>query len=91
MSDDENCKVYDITDGEQIDDTRWMSQDGNLEPKKLLEGVADLHGDEFDEVVILADSPKNEFYLFSSSNDARTMAFLMQLGLDRLMKKFSDD
>ena len=90
MSDDEGGKVYDITDGEQIDDTRWISQDGNIYPKSLLEGVNELHGDEFDDVVIIADSVKNGFYLFSSSNDARTMSFLLQLGLDRLMKKFND-
>tara|TARA_R100001163_G_C4872725_1_gene73766 strand:- start:162 stop:434 length:273 start_codon:yes stop_codon:yes gene_type:complete len=90
LSDDEGGKVYDITDGEQIDDTRWISQDGNIDPKSLLEGVNELHGDEFDDVVIIADSVKNGFYLFSSSNDARTMSFLLQLGLDRLMKKFND-
>jgi len=90
LSDDENGKVYAFTDGEQIKDTRWLSQDGNLEPKKLLKDVADLHGDAFDDVVIIADNGKNGLYLFSSSNEAKTMSFLLQLGLDRLMRKFND-
>jgi len=90
VDEEEMGKVYDFIDGEQIEDTRFVSQDGNISPRTVLETVAEFHADKVNDVVVLAEG-NDGFYLFSSSSDQRAIAFLLQLGLDRVMERYKDD
>jgi len=90
VDEEEMGKIYDFTDGERIEDVRFVTQDGSLDARTVLETVTANHADKLDEVIILAEGVGG-FYLFSSTIDQRSIAFLLQLGLDRVMEKYKDD